>query len=196
MDDKEFSFMHTVDRPTVEQLRREIERLDAAQRLTAPPEEADEEPEEAERRAKPSRREKRQERQEKKADRRHRKRYEEEDEDEEDESEEDEDEEEEDEEDDYEDEDEEETGRKKKSPLRVILKVFLILLLTVLVLAIGASIYMVMQYGYVVYGTSMAPSLVEGDLVLAIPRSVPITGDLVSFNNGDQIGRASCREIF
>ena len=27
MDDKEFRFMHTVDRPTVEQLRREIERL-------------------------------------------------------------------------------------------------------------------------------------------------------------------------
>ena len=190
MDDKEFSFMHTIDRPTVEQLRREIERLDAAQRLTAPPEEEDEEPEEAERRAKPSRREKRQERQEKKAVRLKRKQHEEEDEDEdeedEDESEEDEDEEDE-EDDDYEDEDEEETGRKKKSPLRVILKVFLILLLTVVVLSIGASVYMVMQYGYVVYGTSMAPSLVEGDLVLAIPRSVPITGDLVSFNNGDRV---------
>ena len=182
MDDKEFSFMHTVDRPTVEQLRRELERLDAAQRLTAPPEEEDEEPEETDRPSKPTRREKRQE---KKADRRKRKRDEEEDEDEEDESEEDE--EEEDEEDDYEDEDEEETGRKKKSPLRVILKVFLILLLTVLVLAIGASVYMVMQYGYVVYGTSMAPSLVEGDLVLAIPKSVPITGDVVSFNNGDRV---------
>ena len=63
----------------------------------------------------------------------------------------------------------------------------LILLLTVLVLAIGASVYMVMQYGYVVYGTSMAPSLVEGDLVLAIPKSLPVTGDLVSFNNGDRV---------
>lgn len=182
MDDKEFSFMHTVDRPTVEQLRRELERLDAAQKLTAPPEEEDEEPEETDRPSKPTRREKRQE---KKAGRRKRKRDEEEDEDEEDESEEDEDEE--DEDDDYEDEEEEETGRKKKSPLRVILKVFLTLLLIVLVLSIGASVYMVMQYGYVVYGTSMAPSLVEGDLVLAIPRSVPITGDLVSFNNGDRV---------
>ena len=43
MDDKEFRFMHTVDRPTVEQLRREIERLDAAERLTAAPEEDEEE---------------------------------------------------------------------------------------------------------------------------------------------------------
>lgn len=46
MDDKEFRFMHTVDRPTVEQLRREIERLDAAERLTAAPEEDEEEQEE------------------------------------------------------------------------------------------------------------------------------------------------------
>ena len=42
--------MHTVDRPTVEQLRREIERLDAAERLTAAPEEDEEEQEETGRR--------------------------------------------------------------------------------------------------------------------------------------------------
>ena len=177
MDDKEFRFMHTVDRPTVEQLRREIERLDAAERLTAAPEEDEEEQEETGRRGKASRR---QMLQEKKTDRR-RKRDEDEEDEDEDEDEEDED------EDDEDDEDDEEPGRKKKKPGRTVLKVFLILLLTVLVLAIGASVYMVMQYGYVVYGTSMAPSLVEGDLVLAIPKSLPVTGDLVSFNNGDRV---------
>lgn len=169
--------MHTVDRPTVEQLRREIERLDAAERLTAAPEEDEEEQEETGRRGKASRR---QMLQEKKTDRR-RKRDEDDEEDEEDDEDEDED------EDDEEDEEDEEPGRKKKKPARTVLKVFLILLLTVLVLAIGASVYMVMQYGYVVYGTSMAPSLVEGDLVLAIPKSLPVTGDLVSFNNGDRV---------
>ena len=174
----EFRFMHTVDRPTVEQLRREIERLDAAERLTAAPEEDEEEQEETGRRGKTSRR---QMLQEKKTDRR-RKRDEDDEDDEEDEDDEaDED------EDDEDDEDDEELRRKKKKPGRTVLKVFLIMLLTVLVLAIGASVYMVMQYGYVVYGTSMAPSLVEGDLVLAIPKSLPVTGDLVSFNNGDRV---------
>ncbi len=178
MDDKEFSFMHTVDRPTVEQLRREIERLDAAERLTKAPEEEVEEQEETGRRGKASRRLRLQE---KKRDRRRKR-----DEDEEDEPE-DEDEDEDEEEDDEDEEEDEEPGRKKKKPGRTVLKVILILLLTVLVLAIGASVYMVMQYGYVVYGTSMAPSLVEGDLVLAIPKSLPVTGDLVSFNNGDRV---------
>ena len=182
MDDKEFRFMHTVDRPTVEQLRREIERLDAAERLTAAPEEDEEEQEETGRRGKASRR---QMLQEKKTDRR-RKRGEDEEDEDEDEDEDDEEDEDED-EDDEDDEEDEEPRRKKKKPARTVLKVFLILLLTVLVLAIGASVYMVMQYGYVVYGTSMAPSLVEGDLVLAIPKSLPVTGDLVSFNNGDRV---------
>ena len=176
MDDKEFRFMHTVDRPTVEQLRREIERLDAAERLTAAPEEDEEEQEETGRRGKASRR---QMLQEKKTDRRRKRDEDEDDEDEDEDDEEDEDED--------EDEEDEEPRRKKKKPGRTVLKVFLILLLTVLVLAIGASVYMVMQYGYVVYGTSMAPSLVEGDLVLAIPKSLPVTGDLVSFNNGDRV---------
>ena len=179
MDDKEFRFMHTVDRPTVEQLRREIERLDAAERLTAAPEEDEEEQEETGRRGKASRR---QMLQEKKTDRRRKR-----DEDDEDEDDEEDDEDEDEDEDDEEDEEDEEPRRKKKKPARTVLKVFLILLLTVLVLAIGASVYMVMQYGYVVYGTSMAPSLVEGDLVLAIPKSLPVTGDLVSFNNGDRV---------
>ncbi len=176
MDDKEFRFMHTVDRPTVEQLRREIERLDATERLTAAPEEDAEEQEETGRRGKASRQ---QMLQEKKTDRRRKRDEDEDDEDEDEDDEEDEDED--------EDEEDEEPRRKKKKPGRTVLKVFLILLLTVLVLAIGASVYMVMQYGYVVYGTSMAPSLVEGDLVLAIPKSLPVTGDLVSFNNGDRV---------
>ena len=179
MDDKEFRFMHTVDRPTVEQLRREIERLDAAERLTAAPEEDEEEQEETGRRGKASRR---QMLQEKKTDRRRKR-----DEDDEEEDDEEDDEDEDEDEDDEDDEEDEEPRRKKKKPARTVLKVFLILLLTVLVLAIGASVYMVMQYGYVVYGTSMAPSLVEGDLVLAIPKSLPVTGDLVSFNNGDRV---------
>lgn len=178
MDDKDFRFMHTVDRPTVEQLRREIERLDAAERLTAAPEEDEEEQEETGRRGKASHR---LTLQEKKAARRRKR-----DEDDEDESEDEDDEEDEDEDDEDDDEDEE-PARKKKKPGRTVLKVILIILLTVLVLAIGASVYMVMQYGYVVYGTSMAPSLVEGDLVLAIPKSLPVTGDLVSFNNGDRV---------
>ena len=172
--------MHTVDRPTVEQLRREIERLDAAERLTAAPEEDEEEQEETGRRGKASRR---QMLQEKKTDRRRKRDEDEEDKDEDEDDEEDEDED----EDEEDDEEDEEPRRKKKKPARTVLKVFLILLLTVLVLAIGASVYMVMQYGYVVYGTSMAPSLVEGDLVLAIPKSLPVTGDLVSFNNGDRV---------
>ena len=172
--------MHTVDRPTVEQLRREIERLDAAERLTAAPEEDEEEQEETGRRGKASRR---QMLQEKKPDRRRKRDEDEDDEDEDEDDEEDEDED----EDDEDDEEDEDPRRKKKKPARTVLKVFLILLLTVLVLAIGASVYMVMQYGYVVYGTSMAPSLVEGDLVLAIPKSLPVTGDLVSFNNGDRV---------
>ena len=172
--------MHTVDRPTIEQLRREIERLDAAERLTAAPEEDEEEQEETGRRGKASRR---QMLQEKKTDRRRKRDEDEDDEDEDEDDEEDEDED----EDDEDDKEDEEPRRKKKKPGRTVLKVFLILLLTVLVLAIGASVYMVMQYGYVVYGTSMAPSLVEGDLVLAIPKSLPVTGDLVSFNNGDRV---------
>ena len=171
--------MHTVDRPTVEQLRREIERLDAAERLTAAPEEDEEEQEETGRRGKASRQ---QMPQEKKTDRRRKR-----DEDDEDEDDEEDDEDEDEDEDDEDDEEDEEPRRKKKKPARTVLKVFLILLLTVLVLAIGASVYMVMQYGYVVYGTSMAPSLVEGDLVLASPKSLPVTGDLVSFNNGDRV---------
>ena len=178
MDDKEFTFMHTLDRPTVEQLRRELDRLDAAQKLTTSPEEDDEEEEETEHRAGTSRRDRRQE----KKDKHRRKRDEDEDDEEEEEDESDEDE-----EDDEDEDDEEDRRKKKKKPGRVILRVFLILLLTVLVLSIGASVFMVMQYGYVVYGTSMAPSLVEGDLVLAIPKSMPVTGDLVSFNNGDRV---------
>ena len=180
MDDKEFRFMHTVDRPSVEQLRREIERLDAAERLTAAPEEDAEAQKDTGRRGKAPRR---QMLQEKKTDRRRKRDEDEDDEDEDEDDEEDEDED----EDDEDDEEDEEPRRKKKKPARTVLKVFLILLLTVLVLAIGASVYMVMQYGYVVYGTSMAPSLVEGDLVLAIPKSLPVTGDLVSFNNGDRV---------
>lgn len=184
MDDKEFRFMHTVDRPTVEQLRREIERLDAAERLTAAPEEDEEEQEETGRRGKASRR---QMLQEKKTDRRRKRDEDEEDKDEDEDEDEDDEEDEDEDEDDEDDEEDEEPRRKKKKPARTVLKVFLILLLTVLVLVIGASVYMVMQYGYVVYGTSMAPSLVEGDLVLAIPKSLPVTGDLVSFNNGDRV---------
>lgn len=184
MDDKEFRFMHTVDRPTVEQLRREIERLDAAERLTAAPEEDEEEQEETGRRGKASRR---QMLQEKKTDRRRKRDEDEEDKDEDEDEDEDDEEDEDKDEDEEDDEEDEEPRRKKKKPARTVLKVFLILLLTVLVLAIGASVYMVMQYGYVVYGTSMAPSLVEGDLVLAIPKSLPVTGDLVSFNNGDRV---------
>lgn len=184
MDDKEFRFMHTVDRPTVEQLRREIERLDAAERLTAAPEEDEEEQEETGRRGKASRR---QILQEKKTDRRRKRDEDEEDKDEDEDEDEDDEEDEDKDEDEEDDEEDEEPRRKKKKPARTVLKVFLILLLTVLVLAIGASVYMVMQYGYVVYGTSMAPSLVEGDLVLAIPKSLPVTGDLVSFNNGDRV---------
>ena len=66
MDDKEFSFMHTVDRPTVEQLRRELDRLDAAERLTASPEEEEEAPapKEDNRRGKVSLRDRRQEKKE------------------------------------------------------------------------------------------------------------------------------------
>ena len=179
MDNKEFEFIRTVDRPTVAQLRRELERVDAAQKLTSSSDEPEEEEqEETDRLSKSSRRQKRQE---KKDTRRHRQRDEEEDEEEVEEEPDDDD------DDDEEEEDYEESGRKKKRPGRVVLKIFLILLLTVLVLAIGACVYMVMQYGYVVYGTSMAPSLVEGDLVIAIPKSKPITGDLVSFNNGDRV---------
>lgn len=185
MDDKEFSFMRTLDRPTVDQLRRELDRLEAAQKLTAPPDEDDDEEEEKEEtgsRGKASRRDRRQEKKEK----RRRKRDEEED--DEDEEEEDSDEDDEDDDEDDEDDDYEEDGRKKKKkPGRVVLRVILILFLAVLVLSIGATVYMVMQYGYVVYGTSMAPSLAEGDLVLAIPKSLPVTGDLVSFNNGDRV---------
>ena len=41
MDNRDFDFIHTVDRPTVEQLRRELERVDAAQQLVIPAEEAE-----------------------------------------------------------------------------------------------------------------------------------------------------------
>lgn len=192
MDDKELAFLRTLDRPTIEQLRREIDRLDAAQKLTAPPTEDDEEEqEETERRSRASRRDRRQEKKEKRRRRKHGKDDEEEEEEsgeDEEEEKEAEDEDSEDDDEDDEDEDFEESDRKKKKkPGRVILRVLLIVFLTVLVLAIGASVYMVMSYGYVVYGTSMAPSLVEGDLVIAIPKSVPVTGDLVSFNNGDRV---------
>ena len=72
MDDKELAFLRTLDRPTIEQLRREIDRLDAAQKLTTPPTEDDEEEqEETEHRSRVSRRDRRQEKKEKRRRRKH-----------------------------------------------------------------------------------------------------------------------------
>ena len=44
MDDKEFDLIRTVDRPTIAQLRREIQRMDAARNLTSDPDEDRDEP--------------------------------------------------------------------------------------------------------------------------------------------------------
>lgn len=168
MDDKEFDFIRTVDRPTIAQLRREIQRMDAARNLTSDPDEDRDEPKDQDER--PDHRSSRKDSHAQKQLPREEKEKihisEDFDNDEDD------------------DEEEDVGGKKRKHP---VLKVILIILLTVLVLAIGSCVYLVMQYGYVVYGTSMAPSLVEGDLVLAIPKSVPVTGDLISFNNGDRV---------
>ncbi len=79
----------------------------------------------------------------------------------------------------------------------VFWKILLILLLLVLIAAVLAVVFLP---GFVIYGNSMAPSLIEGDVVLAWPcRSaepeqfdsklfpMPQSGDLVAFRYGERV---------
>ncbi len=75
---------------------------------------------------------------------------------------------------------EREKKRKKPSFLRIIL--FLII-----VLLIAAITFFCLLSGYVVYGDSMAPTLQEGDLVLAIPNAPIRAGDMVAFRHDERI---------
>ena len=62
---------------------------------------------------------------------------------------------------------------------------FRFLLILVLVLALLVAAVLLLFPAFVVYGNSMAPTLHEGDLVIAATDSSPEIGDLVAFRSGE-----------
>ena len=63
-------------------------------------------------------------------------------------------------------------------------KVLLILLLLIL---ITAALGVIFLPGFVIYGSSMSPSLDEGDIVISWPYSEIDNGDLVAFRYGERV---------
>ena len=72
----------------------------------------------------------------------------------------------------------------KKRGMPIALRIILFL---IIVLIIAAVTFFCLLSGYVIYGNSMSPTLLEKDLVLAIPNAEIHSGDLVAFRNGDRI---------
>ncbi len=63
-----------------------------------------------------------------------------------------------------------------------------ILLLFFLLLLLAAILTAVLLPSYAIYGESMAPALIEGDLVLGWPKAGTIvTGDVVALQSGDRV---------
>ena len=63
-------------------------------------------------------------------------------------------------------------------------KVLLILLLLIL---IAAALGVIFLPGFVIYGSSMSPSLDEGDIVISWPYAEIDNGDLVAFRYGERV---------
>lgn len=63
-------------------------------------------------------------------------------------------------------------------------KILLILLLLIL---IAAALGVIFLPGFVIYGSSMEPSLEEGDIVISWPYSEIDNGDLVAFRYGERV---------
>ena len=72
----------------------------------------------------------------------------------------------------------------KKRGMPTALRVILFLIVVLLVAAV--TLFCLMS-GYVIYGSSMSPTLEEKDLVLAIPNAQLKDGDLVAFKHEDRI---------
>ena len=72
----------------------------------------------------------------------------------------------------------------KKRGMPTVLRVLLFLLVVVLVAGIT---FFCLLSGYVIYGSSMSPTLEEQDLVLAIPNAKLRAGDLVAFRHEERI---------
>ena len=63
-------------------------------------------------------------------------------------------------------------------------KILLILLLLIL---IAAAVGIILLPGFVIYGSSMEPSLEEGDIVISWPFTEIDNGDLVAFRYGERV---------
>ena len=72
----------------------------------------------------------------------------------------------------------------KKRGLPVALRVILFL---IVVLTVAAITFFCLLSGYLIYGSSMSPSLEENDLVLAIPNAKLQSGDIVAFRHEERI---------
>ena len=72
----------------------------------------------------------------------------------------------------------------KKRGLPVALRV---ILFVIVVIIIAAITFFCLFSGYVIYGSSMIPTLEEKDLVLAIPSAALKPGDMVAFRQDDRI---------
>ena len=72
----------------------------------------------------------------------------------------------------------------RKRGLPTALRVVLFL---VVVILIAAVTFFCLLSGYVIYGNSMYPTLLEQDLVLAIPNAEIHSGDLVAFRHEERI---------
>ncbi len=62
-----------------------------------------------------------------------------------------------------------------------------VLLILVLLIMIAAALGIIFLPGFVIYGSSMAPSLEEGDIVISWPYAEIDNGDLVAFRYGERV---------
>ena len=72
----------------------------------------------------------------------------------------------------------------KKRGLPTALRVILFLIIVILVAAVT---FFCLLSGYIIYGSSMSPTLEEKDVVLAIPKAALQDGDLAAFRHEDRI---------
>ena len=72
---------------------------------------------------------------------------------------------------------------KQRGPSRILM----VLLFVIVVLIVAAITFFILLSGYSVYGSSMSPTLEEGDLVLAIPGAEIQNGDMIAFRYEENI---------
>ena len=73
------------------------------------------------------------------------------------------------------------TQKKSGSVFGKLLLIFLLLIL------IAAAVGIILLPGFVIYGSSMAPALEEGDIVISWPYAEIDNGDLVAFRYGERV---------